>query len=75
MSRDPSIPTVDAISFATTMEKRAHYARAFSLCCLDADIPFIPATEFEQPKQPKTLPKAILSVDAVESILHQQDIQ
>jgi integrase/recombinase XerD len=37
-------------------------------------IPFSPAAEIELPKQPKTLPKAILSVDEVERILQQPDI-
>ena len=37
-------------------------------------IPFSPATEIELPKQPKTLPKSILSVDEVERILQQPDI-
>ena len=37
-------------------------------------IPFSPAAEIELPKQPKTLPKATLSIDEVESILQQPDI-
>ena len=37
-------------------------------------IPFSPATEIELPKQPKTLPKSILSADEVERILQQPDI-
>ena len=36
-------------------------------------IPFSPAAELELPKQPKALPKAILSVDEVERILQQPD--
>ena len=32
-------------------------------------IPFSPAAEIELPKQPKTLPKATLAIDEVESIL------
>ena len=36
-------------------------------------IPFNPAAELDLPKQPKTLPKAILSVDEVERILQQPD--
>lgn len=36
-------------------------------------IPFSPASEIELPKQPKTLPKAILSADEVELILQQPD--
>ncbi len=37
-------------------------------------IPFSPAAEIELPKQPKTLPKSILSADEVERILQQPDI-
>ena len=36
-------------------------------------IPFNPAAEIELPKQPKTLPKAILSADEVEQVLSQPD--
>ena len=36
-------------------------------------IPFNPAAELDLPKQPKTLPKAILNVDEVERILQQPD--
>ncbi len=36
-------------------------------------IPFSPAAEIELPKQPKTLPKAILSSDEVETVLSQPD--
>ncbi len=36
-------------------------------------IPFNPAAEIELPKQPKTLPKAILTADEVEQVLSQPD--
>ena len=36
-------------------------------------IPFNPAAEIELPRQPKTLPKAILSADEVEQVLSQPD--
>ncbi len=36
-------------------------------------LPFNPASELELPKQPKALPKAILSVDEVERILSEPD--
>lgn len=36
-------------------------------------LPFNPAADIELPKQPKTLPKAILSADEVERILEQPD--
>jgi integrase/recombinase XerD len=36
-------------------------------------LPFSPAAEIELPKQPKTLPKAILTEDEVERILEQPD--
>ena len=37
-------------------------------------LPFNPAAEIDLPKQPKTLPKAILSADEVERILAEPDI-
>ena len=37
-------------------------------------IPFSPAAEIELPKQPKTLPRAILSATEVEQILQQPDV-
>jgi integrase/recombinase XerD len=38
-------------------------------------LPFSPAAEIDLPKQPKTLPKAILSADEVERVLAEPDIR
>lgn len=37
-------------------------------------LPFSPAAEIELPRQPKTLPKAILTADEVEQVLSQPDV-
>jgi len=48
--------------------------RAFFSWLVKANhLPFSPAAEIELPKQPKTLPKAILTADEVEQILAQPD--